>query len=485
MPLKQSAASGIKWTLSAHVVRQIAQVVTTSILAHLLSPDDFGLVAMAMVVVGFAMLFNDLGTSSSIIQKQDASKKLLSSVFWVSIAFGVLVAVICVLTAPLIASAYNDSRLTEVIQGLSLLFVISGLGVLQRAQLQKALQFRKLSKIEMIGTLTGAACGITGAMMGLGVWSLVLQALVTESVMTVLLWVANPWLPQLSLSLTELKSIGSYSLHLTGANVLNYVARNLDNLLIGMYLGAEALGYYALAYRLMLYPLQHVSAAFSKVMFPVYSAVQNDNAQFRAIYLKISAAIAFVTFPMMAGLWAVARPLILTIYGEGWEQTIILVMILCPVGMAQSIGTTVGSIYTAKGRTDWMFRWRVATITLVLVAFVIGLRWGVVGVATAYLIVASLLTAPSLAIPLRLINLPLRDLGNRLRLPLLCSLTMLLAVVGLGSILPEALSNATTLIILALTGALTYGGITWTINRAQLCDLISAVRMKDHSTDRS
>lgn len=470
--------------MSAQVVRQIAQVVTISILAHLLSPKDFGLVGMAMVIVGFAMLFNDLGTSSSVIQKQKLTSELLHSVFWVNIGFGLLFTIICAVTASLIAAMYSEPQLVEILQGLSLLFVISGLGVLQGALLRKAMQFRKISKIEMIATLVGGLTGITAASAGLGVWSLVLQALVTEGVTTLLLWIASPWAPRFVIDATELKGISNFSLNLMGFNVLNYLARNLDNLLIGIYLGAEALGYYAIAYRLMLYPLQYVSTALGKVMFPVYAKIQDDDARFRAIYLKVAGAIALITFPMMAGMWAVARPLILTLYGSGWEPSILLLMILSPVGMAQSIGTTVGSIYTAKGRTDWMFWWRIVTISLVLVGFVIGLRWGVVGVATAYLIVASLLTIPSLAIPLRLIKLPLRDLARVVRMSLLCSMIMIGSVVGIRLMLPTTLSHMISLVILTLVGVLVYGGTMWTLNREQIYDVLDAIGIKKSRMSR-
>ena len=151
--------------------------------------------------------------------------------------------------------------------------------------------------------------------------------------------------------------IGKYSLNLVGFNTFNYFARNADYLLIGRFLGATSLGIYMLAYRIMLYPLQSITTVISRVMFPAYSQLQDDDARFRSAYLRTAGMIALVTFPMMAGLWVSDRAhVVLTIFGQKWAQAIPLIKVLALVGMAQSIGATVGAIYQAKGRTDVMFR---------------------------------------------------------------------------------------------------------------------------------
>ena len=162
----------------------------------------------------------------------------------------------------------------------------------------------------------------------------------------------------------KVRSISSYSLNLTAFNTFNYFSRNADYFLIGRFLGAQALGYYTLAYRILLYPLQSVSAVIGRVTFPLYAQLQDDNPRFRRVYLRIARVIAALTFPMMLGLWVVAGPFVLTLFGAQWSPVIALLIIFIPVSMAQSIITTVGAIYQVKGRTDWMFRWGVGSTYL-------------------------------------------------------------------------------------------------------------------------
>src|SRR6185295_15034946 len=155
------------------------------------------------------------------------------------------------------------------------------------------------------------------------------------------------WRPDFAFNWNEAKSVMHFSLNLTAFNVFNYFARNADNFLIGRYLGEQSLGYYDLAYRLMIYPLQGISAVIGRVMFPLYSQLQDDLGRFRNAYLSIAWAIAFVAFPLMLGLMSVAQPLVLTLWGDQWTQVVALLLIFAPLGAIQSVATTVGSIYQA------------------------------------------------------------------------------------------------------------------------------------------
>lgn len=479
MSLKKQATSGIKWSSVSQIGRQVMQFATTAILARLLSPADFGLLGMATIIIGFVELFKDLGTSAAVIQRKNLSESLVHSIFWINVAFGILGTIILFITSPLVANFYEEPRVAPVLMLLSITFFISGISILQKALLEKDLAFNKLAKIEIIAVLNGSAIGIVSALLGFGVWSLVYQLLTVTTVTTILLWIATRWKPKLVFSWNEVKQVSSYSLHLTGFNIFNYFARNADYLLIGKFLGSQSLGYYTLAYRLMLYPLQNISAVLSRVMFPVFSQVQNDNARFSRAYLKVVATIALVTFPIMIGLWAVSEPFILTLFGSQWQPVILLLMILAPVGMTQSLGTTVGTIYTAKGRTDWMLRWGIGSGILVTFAIVIGLQWGIVGIATAYATATAILTYPSFAIPFHLIGLRVSDLIAVVWRPFFASLLMLGVLMSLKMlILPTSLANGWVLGILVPVGIIVYLLASWLINREQIRQLLGILGIK-------
>jgi len=478
MSLKQASISGVKWSSISQVSRQIMQLVTTAVLARLLSPSDFGLVGMATIVIGFVGIFSDLGTSSAIIQRKNISDSLLNSLFWINVVFGLLAMVILLVVAPLVANFYQEPRVTLVLRVLSLTFLMSGISILQKAILERNLAFNTSAKIEISAVVAGSLLGISTAVMGWGVWSLVTQSLAVVSLTTILLWTVSKWQPKLAFSWEEVQEVSNYSLNLTAFSIFNYFARNADYILIGRFLGSQDLGYYTLAYRLMLYPLQNVSAVIGRVMFPALSKLQDDNARFSFAYLKVSSTIALISFPLMVSLWALAKPFVLTFFGQQWQPVILLLMILAPVGMSQSIMTTVGIIYQVKGRTDWLFRWGIGAGMLIIIAFVIGLQWGIVGVAAAYAIASFCLTYPCFAIPFRLIHLPVRDLGAVLWRPLVASLIMLGLLLVVGFLLPANLASGWVLGISVPIGCITYLLASWWLNRKQIQQLFDLVGLK-------
>lgn len=467
--------SGVTYSAASQLIRQVTQLGTTVVLARFLEPSDFGLMGMALLATGFVALLKDLGTSAAVIQAKDVTTRLLSTLFWLNMIIGLLATVIVFAGAPLVIMLFDDQRVGPILQMLSLTFVISGVGVVQQAILERNLLFKILAKIEITATILGCGVGIASALLGYGVLSLVNQSLTIALTTTVLLWVWNPWRPALLLDWAELKCVGAYSLNLTGYNVFNYFARNADNFLIGRFLGAQDLGYYSLAYRFLLYPIQTISAVIGRVMFPFYSRIQDDFLRFRRHYLNVAASVALVTFPMMVGLMALAEPFVLAVLGPQWRPVIVLLQILAPIGLMQSIGSTVGAIYQAKGRTDWMLWWGVAAGSVVMLSFLIGLRWGITGVAAAYAVASAVLVYPSFAIPFRLISLRVCDLGTVLWRPLLSSGLMFLALVGLKAVLPADLTSGLILGVLVPWGIVTYLTFTWMINRDQLRAVLGIV----------
>jgi len=478
MSLRRSAISGIKWSSISHFGRRGLSLITTIVLARLLAPADFGLVAMAAVVIGFIELFKDLGTATAVIQRKDPSQGLLASVFWLNSGFGLAAAMVLCLLAPLLGAFYREPQVIPIMQALSLSFLLSGLSNVQMSLLERNLEFDKLARIEIGTTLFAALVGITAAFLGHGAWSLVYQMLAGNFLGTLLFWSASRWRPSWQFDWPEIRSVMAFSLNLTGGNIFNYFARNADKLLIGRFLGVQDLGYYDLAYRLMQFPLQGISAVIGRVMFPLYSRMQDDAGQFGRTYLKVASAIALISFPLMLGLTALAGPFVLTLFGAAWTPVIPLLLILAPLGAVQSIATTVGSIYMAKGRTDWALWWTVGAGLLIVLSFVLGLPWGILGVTASYAIMFLFLTYPAFAIPFRLIGLKVRDLGGVLWQPATCSFVMYAVVAGTALWLPPDVPGWLTLSLLVPLGAMVYFACSWAINRALLLEVISILRSK-------
>lgn len=397
-------------------------------------PEDFGLLGMAVVFIGLISVLNDMGISSAIVQKRELSEKQLSSIFWFNLLIGFLAMFILILISPLIARFYNQNSLVLIISLMSLSFLFTSLSTVQSSLFVKNLKFKKLSMFELTSTISASILGISLAYLGYGVWSLVWQNLSTTLIYAVLVWIFECWKPKIYFDLNDIKPILSFSLNLSGFNLLNYLSRNADNLLIGKFLGANALGYYSLAYSMMLLPLSNVSAVLSKVMFPALSHIQHDNNQFKLLYLKSTKYIAFVCFPIMLFLLATVDEFILTIFSINWVPAIFLIKILSIVGLIQSIGSTVGPIYLAKGKTDWIFRWGIFSSIITISAISVGLRWGINGVSICYMIASLLLAYPSFIIPFRLIELRFMDMVLNIKEEIITSLIMFLFIILLVTI---------------------------------------------------
>lgn len=458
--LASETVSGARWSALARAGQQGISLASTAMLARLLGPDEYGLMGLAMVLVGFLLVFRDLGTAAAVIQRKELSQDLLSGLFWLNAGFGATIGVLCAAVSPLAAAFNREPTLKSLIAVLALSFPLSGIGVVHGALLNRDLVFRKIAVIEISCAAAGAAVSVMLAFSGAGVWSLALANLARTGLESALFWRVCSWRPSWPPRLDGVRSVFSFTSHLSAFHVLNYLGRSADSILIGRILGKGALAYYQWAYTLMLYPLQHVSGAVGKVLFPVFSQMQDDDERFRSAYLRTCIAIAAITFPMMLGMTAVAGPLIQVFLGSKWLPAVPLLTILAPVGLGQSIGATVGHIYMAKGRTDWMFRWGLFSSLLVVGSFIAGLPWGVKGVAVSYAIASYALAYPSFAIPFRLIGLRVGSFAAALCPVLAYSLVTFLAALTVRLLMER--SGAPAAVVLAASvaaGAAVHAGL--------------------------
>lgn len=423
--------------------------------------------AMVNVFANFAIILNNMGISAVIIQKKDLSDRQLSSYYWINLMEGMVVTLIFASLAPFISSFYNEPRLVSITLVISTTFTINSLGTVQHALFSKRMDFKLISIVEIFSLLLGGIVAVVMAFTGYGIWSLVLQSIVTMSVGAVILIILSPWKPYFKLRVSDIRDILSFSLNMMGFNVVNYFSRNLDNLIIGKYLGSESLGVYNLAYRLMLFPLYNITVVVGKVMFPALSSIQEDEDKFRQTYILSNQYIAIVTFPLMVGLLIVAPQFVRVALGAKWTGAIIIIQVLALIGMVQSIVSSIGWIYLSHGRPDIMLKWSLVSTAFSVAAFAIGLHWGVEGVAIGYSIVTILLFYPAMAIPFRLIGLKfLRFLrsftGIVLSIACMGALTF-----GARIFLERVLDvpDIVTLIVTVLVGVASYSSFLWLFER--------------------
>lgn len=381
--------TGLKWSVIDQIVRQLITLVVSGILSRLLTPAEYGLLGMVTVAIGFLQVFKEMGLGSSIIQKQGITAEEQSTIFWLNLAVGCLLMLLLVLAAPWISSFFNEPRLTLLIRIMSFNFVVGAMAVVPDALIQKAIDFRSYFYRNLGTIIAGGLLGIWLAYKGFGVWALIGQSLLTTATGVIISFRMVQWRPQLIFKKELLKSHLRYSLPLLGDSSINYWVRNIDNILVGKFLGSVSLGIYNRAYSLMLLPVRQISGTLSRVMFPSFALIQQDKPKIWDQYCKMAAFVALISFPLMAFLGVYAREVILIVYGAQWMEVVPLFKILCFLGALQSIATLSGSVFYATGKTFLMFKIGLVSKTLMIVGIAGGLFYGQLqGMVWGYLLLS-------------------------------------------------------------------------------------------------
>ena len=457
--LRAKSISGLGWTAFSQVTRQATNVIVSLVLARLTGPGAFGLIGMVTIFTGFASLFVDMGLGSGVIQRAELKEEHVSAVFWVNLLAGCLLAGMMAVCAPLAALFYREPAITAIMRVLSLGFVLGSIGTIQSAQLTRDMRFRELATIDVAATTISGLLGVGAAIAGLGVWSLVTQTLVQAGMKTAGLWYLSPWRPRTAPRFAGIKDLARFSGNLLIFNIFNYWVRNLDNLLIGKFVGNYALGLYSRAYQLMLLPVQQITGVSGNVLFPAMASVQHDLARVRSIYLRSISAMHLVAAPIYGGLFAVSDTFVLAVLGAQWLPAVPLLKILCIVGFFQPVGSSTGWIYTALGRTDIMMKWGMVTGVLYIAGFFMGLRWGLIGVTWSYCIAGLLAWYPGWAIAGRLVDISFTEMLLPLLPASMCAIAMA-ALVWVTGYLLKPLTNATLVLsVQVVCGAMVYSAL--------------------------
>jgi O-antigen/teichoic acid export membrane protein len=387
--LRPQILRGVAWKGGSQVFGYVTRFTVAAILAHLLSPHDYGLAAMVLAFSALVYLFSDLSFGTALIQRREITEADRSTVFWTSVGAGALFTLIGFAAAGPIASFYGEPEVEPLFRALSLTFVIAALSSTQLALLTRSMDFRTLELREIAATLVAGACGITAALAGLGPWALILQQVAASVTSTVLLWICTAWRPHLRFSRASLRDLGGFSANVFGARLLFFANRNVDNILIGRFLGPAALGAYAIAYNLMLIPLSQISIPLQDVLFPAFSRMQHDVARIKAGWLRANLIVGSITIPAMVGLILVADDFVAVVLGDQWDSAVPVLQILAWVGLLQSLQGLNGSVLRALDRTATLLRYSVVAVIAATGAVIVGLPHGIVGVAAAYAIVST------------------------------------------------------------------------------------------------
>jgi PST family polysaccharide transporter len=359
-------------------------LLTTVVLARLLTPEDFGLVAMVTSFTALFFLLRDLGLSTATVQRADITHGQVSVLFWINAAAGVLLAACVIALAGPISSFYGIPQLKGIVWLVSLGLPMGGLTVQHEALLQRQMKYGTLAVIELAAATSGAASGIALAWGGAGYWALVTIPLVTSAATLLGTWLACNWRPGLPARGTGVRPMVGFGSHMAAFAVINYLARNLDNVLIGRFLGAGPLGLYSRAYALLMFPLTRLNTPLSAVAVPALSRLVGEPERYRRAYCEATESIQMVSVPGTAFLMVSADWVIQLVLGPQWHAATRIYALLGLAGLVQPLASSTGWLFTSQGRASEMSRWGLIGGVLSIASFIVGLPWGAVGVAAAY-----------------------------------------------------------------------------------------------------
>jgi O-antigen/teichoic acid export membrane protein len=424
--LARKSVYSIFWNYASFGVGKLLVFVTTAVLARLLTPDDFGLVAFATLAVSYLSILKDLGLGVALIQRRQNVEDAANTVFTLNLLLGLGLTVVGIIIAPFVAIFFREPSVTPILRWLSCTFVLNALGSVHIVRLQRELAFHRKLVPDLGSSVLKGVVSIGLALSGYGVWSLVIGQLAGVIAGVILAWIVFPWRPRLSINSGLAAGLLSYGLSVVGINGLAIATDNLDYLIIGRAFGNTSLGIYTLAFRLpellVLNPLWVMAAA----IFPAYATVQDQPDLLRRGFLVTVRFVGILCVPLSLGLLLVADPLVRVAFGEQWLAAIPIVRILSLFVLVRSIGFNAGDVYKAVGRPDILVKLEVLNMVVLVLALWVGAYFGLIGVACGHLLASLVRMVADLLVASRFVKVSVKEILLQLKPSFLGGLVLVL-----------------------------------------------------------
>jgi PST family polysaccharide transporter len=466
MGLAKKTVEGTIWASLTFGLGKMLLFASSIILARLLTPADFGLAGLALVVIDFLGIIKDIGVSHALIYKNEQPDRVASTAFWISGLAGFSLFSVAVLVSPAAALFFDEPRVEPLVQLLAVSFLITSIGSTHDALLQKELNFKKKLFPDLSQALFRGGFSILLAWLGWGVWSLIWGQVVGALAFTIAAWLILPWRPSLTFNLKTTKMLTGYGYQIIITDLLGTIGSRTDFLFIGKLMGEVALGFYNVAFKIPDLAIMSIMAVTSRVIFPAYAKLQHDPPAMRRAFLVTLQFIALIAFPLGTGLYMVAPDLVVVLYTDKWAPAIPALQVLTLFATIRIIGWAgTGSIYKAIGRPDIITKTSLLrTILLVPASWWAISQYGIVGAALAQLSVTALTSMVNLFIAHRMLQIKLSTILAEMRLAFFASVVMLICV-EIFLYLASPLPGLARLVTASTLGALVYVLTIWMLSR--------------------
>jgi PST family polysaccharide transporter len=473
--LQGRVARGLTWTLLDTWGSQVLGLVVFVLLARLLTKDDFGLVAFAAIFVSFASLLVDQGLGDAVVQRPTLTRRQLDTAFWASMAAGVVITVAGVVLAIPIAVLLGEPQLEPIIQVLSVTFMLTALSSIQTGLLRREMAFGSLAIRRIVAVVVGGVVGVGMALAGYGAWSLVGQQLAAAAISVVMLWAVTPWRPSRAFSGQDFRELFGFGIRVVGGDFLNFISRNSDNLLVGVFLGKIPIALYTVAYRILDTSQVLLINAARKLIFPTFSRLQHDPERIRRAYSRINRASSALTLPGYVGLALVAQEATVTLFGNKWAESGPVAAVLFLIGPVLTVQAFSGALFNAVGHPEVTLRFRLVTTITNVVGFAIAVLVfrDILAVAAAFVVRGYLLLPLNLYWMRKYGGIRIREHFLELRGVGIATAVMAAAVLVVKLALLGHVDDGLLLLAEVLVGFVVFGAALLIVERSLVAEIVS------------
>jgi len=475
-PLGGTVLRGLVWLGGVRWAAQLFTWASTLVIARLLAPEDYGLVALATVLTGFLEVITDLGLGSALIQSRNPTKRDIEATMGATCLLGLGAALLVALSAPLWAGIQNDPRIVPIVQALAVGVLMTTAANVPYSMLHRRLAFGLVARAQFVRGLVTASVTLGGALVLQSHWALVVGYLVGKAAFTVMLIWAEPTRPRLPGPDTNVGSLLRFGGVLTADRIFNYARSNVDVALVGALLGTRMVGLYVMATALARLPLEKLGSAFEPVAYPTFARLRDDKVELRRYFLGLSLGTMAIALPACLGLIVTAELLVPTVIGSQWIAVVRPLQIAALVTpLAFHLGL-VSALFNAMGRVDLNLRITTMTSVLTIAAVFVGVQFGIVGVAAASGIAFTIVWVYAEVLALRLIDLNASAAARTLMPAMSASLAMGASVYAVSLALPAAWPPVARLAIECGAGVLTYIGWAFVLHRTTVVHQLRSLR---------
>lgn len=474
---------GAFWSYGSFVLSKAVVLLATAILARLLTPREFGIVAVATLVVSFLAVVQGLGLGSALIQRRGNIDRASNVVFTLNLMLGVVLTIAVFIAAPSVAGYFHEPGAVPLLRALGLTFVVEALGSIHLVRLQRDLRFRRMFIPDAGRSIVKGAVSVGFAAAGMGAWSLVLGQLAGVAAGVVLAWAVMPWRPRFVVDLGLARKLIAYGLPLFGVSLMWVLSVNLDYVVIGRQLGSEELGIYTLAYRLPELLVVSLMVGVNRVIFPALATVQESRDNLRRGFLTTTHFVVLITVPISLGLAIVADPIVRVTLGSEWVDAIPVMRILAIFVLVSSMMNADGDVYKAVGRPGVLLKLAVLHIAVLIPALLIGIQYGLVGVALAHLATTIVTRVVRTAMISRFLEIPIATIASQWTSALIGGAVLAVAA-GIALYLTAGASTIVSLAAAVVAGAVGYLTVLFVLERDNILALVrSGLSLNDSAAD--